>query len=67
MTDMKIKGRVVHGEKHHRAKLTESQVRKIRRRYGVGDITQKMLAQEYGVNQRIISLIIRMEAWRHVS
>ena len=52
-----IKGQRV-GEKHPLAKLHDLQVVEIRKRYAVGDIMQKELAQEYGVTQSAISHIL---------
>ena len=53
------------GEQHGRAKLTEAKVREIRDRYDNG-CPQYKLAEEYGVSQRHISMIIRGERWAHV-
>lgn len=53
------------GEMNGAAKLTEDQVREIRRRRALGAL-QVPLAQEFGVSQRMISLIVRREKWAHV-
>lgn len=55
------------GEKHYHAKLTESQVREIRRRYAVGGILMRDLAKEYGVRTENIRFIVRRKTWRHVT
>lgn len=54
------------GEGHHRAKLTETQVREIRRRAGLGE-TKTPLAREFGVDQRSVRKIITRETWKHVT
>lgn len=53
------------GEKHSNAKLTNAQVQEIRNRYGAGEY-QVPLAKEYGVSQRAISLIVRMETYKWI-
>jgi hypothetical protein len=54
------------GERNHQSKLTEDQVREIRRRYSEGGITQKALAAEYGVTQTCVGGITRGKGWKHV-
>lgn len=51
------------------ARLTEPQVRTIRRRYNGGrsGISQKSLARQFGVCQTSIGFIVRGRSWRHVS
>jgi hypothetical protein len=44
-------------------KLDEEKVEDIRRRYGVGDISQQALADEYGVTQPLIGYVVRGENW----
>ncbi len=51
------------GGQHGRAKLTEEQVREIRRRYVQGRISQEALGKEYGVHQTQIGQIVRREKW----
>ena len=46
------------GEKHPMCKLTDKQVIEIRERYAAGGISQCALADEYGVVQSRISLIV---------
>lgn len=50
------------GEAHTNAKLTNKQATKIRKLYEVG-MTQTVLANKFGVSQRVISLIIRKETY----
>ena len=66
--DKEAKGRGNHakGEKHHEAKLTETQVREIRIKYANGGITYRQLALEYGVSYSIIGYIIRRKTWFHI-
>lgn len=54
------------GERHGRAKLTESSVREIRAKYATGQFYQKDLAAEYGIAQSKISAAIRRSTWDHV-
>jgi len=53
------------GEKNGCAKLTEDDVREIRRRYAGGE-TQAALGREYGVGQTTISWIVNRKHWRHI-
>jgi hypothetical protein len=55
---------VMRGEAHPFAKLTESDVREIRRRYSVGNVTQEALAIEFGV--RSVWHILKGKSWEHV-
>lgn len=51
--------RVVRGERHPFAKLTDAQVEEIRARVAAGGVTHQQLATEYGVNRPHIGRIIR--------
>lgn len=54
------------GELHPRHKLTEKDVREIRRIYKAGNITQTELGRIYGVSQNRICKIISGHSWAHV-
>src|SRR5690625_2191669 len=54
------------GERVNTAKLTEDDVREIRRRYSSGGLRQVDLAKEYGVTQVQISAIVRRQSWKHI-
>ena len=54
------------GEGHGRAKLTEEQVREIRRQYVPKYGEQTRLAKEYGVSQALIAKIVRGDIWTHL-
>jgi sugar (pentulose or hexulose) kinase len=54
------------GENQHSAKLTESNVRDIRRRYASGGISYQRLADEYGVTQRAIICVVQRITWKHI-
>lgn len=64
--DAQNKGRLIHGERHPFAKLTEAQVREILARWKVGNITQKALAHQYDVSQTLVSQIVRGIWWKHI-
>jgi hypothetical protein len=69
VADCKKKGRQARGEKNSRAKLTEEQVREIRRRYERGWRTAQsggVLAREFGVSPSTISQIVRGKHWKHI-
>lgn len=54
------------GETNGRAKLTEDDVREIRRRRAAGE-TLTALAREYRVTHRTIRLAALGETWRHIA
>jgi hypothetical protein len=56
-----------HGTALSNARLTDEQVRAIRRRYAAGGVSQQALANEYHVSQRLISSVVRREAWKHIT
>ncbi|MFV8266483.1 hypothetical protein ACNQR9_26045 [Mycolicibacterium peregrinum] len=57
--------KVVLGSKHGKSKLTEGDVRDMRRLYCSG-ATQVSLAELFGVSQSNVSDIVRGKTWRHV-
>ncbi len=63
--DTAAKGRMQRGERHYLAKLTEDDVREIRRRATAGE-KQKTLAEDFGVVQTGISKIVKLLTWKHV-
>jgi hypothetical protein len=58
-------GTMPHGEAHHKAKLTEDQVREIRRRSDEGE-SRSDLGREFGVSATNISGIVRRKFWKHL-
>jgi hypothetical protein len=66
MDDMYAKNRAAVGAKHGMSKLTDEDVREIRRRYATEKISQRELGQEYGVRYSTIGHIVRRQKWTHV-
>lgn len=78
--DMVAKGRQCSGERSHLhlhperrrgenspvAKLSEEQVREIRRRYAEGGVLQRELGAEYGIHQGAVSGIVLRKSWTHI-
>lgn len=66
--DMTRKGRRgrAQGEASGRAKLTEKQVREIRKRYAEGGVTYRSLAKEYVIGREMIGCIVRYKNWKHL-
>lgn len=52
------------GENHPGARLTAAQVATIRERWDRGGTTKIALAQEHGVTDVLVGLIVRRRAWR---
>lgn len=61
--DMTRKRRVAHGERHGSAKLSAEQVQQIRRAYSSKRVLQRELAQQYGVDASLISMIVTRKLW----
>lgn len=58
-------GRMPHGERHHKAKITADDVREIRWMAAQG-VPQTQLALSYGVGTSTVHSIIHRQTWRHV-
>jgi hypothetical protein len=54
------------GISNGRAKLSESDVVNIRLLYKSGKYSQQSLAEQFGVSQILISLVVRRKAWPHI-
>jgi hypothetical protein len=54
------------GEASGSAKLTEAQVREIRRRFEAGGISKVQLGREYNVTDVLIGKIVNKQVWTHV-
>lgn len=65
--DMIVKGRdrKAHGAANGLAKLTDDQVREMRRLYAEGAY-QRTLAKRFGISQGAVSAIVTRRTWRHV-
>ncbi|MGC9439301.1 HNH endonuclease [Streptomyces sp. WG5] len=59
-------GTHVKGESSGLAKLTESEVREIRRLWETGDYTQTEIGRKFGVVQQLVSQIAHRQAWAHL-
>lgn len=66
MADASKRGLLPKGERAPTAKLTEDQVMEIRRLKASG-LTQRVIAQEFGVSQGHISYIVNRRSWGHVA
>lgn len=56
--------RIIRGEEHGQAKLTQKQVDEIRLRYAEGNITQKQLGELYNVSRGCIKKIVNNNSWK---
>ena len=63
MRDMRSRGRSARGTKNVKAKLTEQDVLDIR---AISGMSQKDIADRYGVHQTLISLIMNRKTWQHI-
>lgn len=64
--DMYTKGRAAIGDRHSNAKLSEEQVKEIRRRYVWRKVTTVMLAKEFSVHAGTILKIVHGTRWKHL-
>jgi hypothetical protein len=55
------------GERNTKARLTEEQVKEIRRRYADGGVTQSELARAYGLSNSGMHGVLSGKNWRHVA
>jgi DNA-binding NarL/FixJ family response regulator len=54
-----------YGQNHGRSKLMDDQIEHIIYLYSCG-LTQREIAEQFKVNQRTISDIIRRKSWKHL-
>jgi hypothetical protein len=54
------------GSEHYATKLTEHDVRVMRRAYEAGFCTQRELASEYNISKMTVWAILKHKTWRHV-
>jgi hypothetical protein len=62
--DRDSKDRVRHGERHRNAKLSESDVHRIRALYATGAIAHRKLARAFGVSHQTIAEVLNREIWK---
>lgn len=66
VNDAVVCGHQIHGMSHHQHKLTDDQVREIRRLYADPKLTCKSIASLYGVSLHAIWRIVTRKNWRHI-
>jgi hypothetical protein len=67
MTPWKVRPELVkRGQDRWQARLTDDDVREIRRAYHVRESTQVQLAKRYGISQGQVSRIILRQSWHHL-
>ena len=66
LQDMTQKGRRTCGEDSHYAKLTENDVRQIRKLYATGKYTREQLSIMYDVSKGQIRRIVLYKLWKHI-
>lgn len=54
------------GERQGRSKLKEADIRLIRQRYAIGQVTQRNLATGFGVSVATINNVINRKTWRYL-
>ena len=64
--DATLKGLQEKGEDRYNSKLTEEKVKEIRQKYAAGGYSQKQLAREYNISQRLVWAIVHRTRWKHV-
>lgn len=72
MTKKRRNGLTVHpdsapkGERHAGSKLTEAQVREIRRLHAQGGMTYKQLGEMYGISLPLAYAVVKRRLWKHI-
>lgn len=66
LADRDAKGRQPIGTRNGRAKLTENDVREIRRLADAG-VFQREIGRRFGVSHALVSFIVQRRQWRHVA
>jgi len=66
INDMLKKGRSLKGIKHHSSKLTEKQVKEIRKKYDGKKRTASYFAKKFNVGTTCIYSVIHKHTWRHI-
>lgn len=61
-----VSGRKTRGSLNGQSKLTEQDIKNIRREYASGAVTQRELATKYGTSQALISLIFKGKKWGYI-
>lgn len=54
------------GEMHYRSRLTENDIREIRRLYAAGSLSQSTIGARYNLSQGNVSAIVLRRKWKHV-
>lgn len=69
--DKVAKGRqrngIVPGERHGMSKMTDDDVRELRRSYAAHEASQPELAKRFGITQSSVWAIVHRRTWRHVT
>jgi hypothetical protein len=66
MEDKRRHGRGSEGTKNGNAKITDGDVREIRRSYKEDGVYQKVIAKKFGLKQTTVSRIVLGKSWKHV-
>lgn len=64
--DRAIHGTQVRGEGHPGSKLTEDDVRRIRKIYPLCGVSHLSLAKKYGVSESLICSVLHRNSWAHL-
>lgn len=59
-------GNDLQGERNHKAKITASDVREIRRRWQGRESSQSKMAREFGLTPAVVSKIVHRDTWKHI-
>lgn len=66
MVDKRINDKIARGENQGLSKITEEQVREIRRMYGSGNYSKYRLGKLFNIDRRNITFIVDRKTWKHV-
>lgn len=64
---LQLRSETYRGDANPSSRLNEAAVRKIREMYAAGEVSQRQLAERFGVQVMTINLAIRRKTWAHVA
>lgn len=66
VSDRVSRDRTPKGSQHVHSKLTEKQVKEIKKKHATGKYSQRALGREYGVSHTTIQDVLNNKQWKHV-
>ncbi len=65
--DSIIAGTKIHGEDHHNAKLSDDDIREMRRLYTIDNISYEKIAKSFHISFSTARMAIKAKKWKHIN